>query len=117
MTRTSSTNYYLNQPNFSWMSKETLKWIRGFMFGLVTIVSGGALWEQGITFFPWFISDWGVLSVIVVEGLLFWSSFRAYDVYYDVLVKALFEMISPFQIMVVLMYWLLYYTDGLWNPS
>lgn len=117
MTRTASTDYSLTRPNFSWMSKDMLMWIRGILFLTVTIISGSSLWKQGITAFPWFISDWGVASVIVVEGLLFWSHFRSYDVYFDTLVKSLFEMISPFQVMVFLMFWLLYYTNGLWNPS
>jgi hypothetical protein len=112
---TAATDYPLTQSNISWIDKDGLLLIRLMLFMILGSVSGYSLTSLGIPDFPWFISDWGVLTAIGVEFLLLNAHFRDYDVYYDNFVKALFEMTYSFQYLVVIMYWLLYYTKGLWN--
>lgn len=80
---------------FDWMTSRDLMIVRALLFAFVTYFAGSSIYQWGIVGFPWFLSDWGVLTAIGTEFLLLWSHFRVYNPYYDNFVKAIYEITFP----------------------
>lgn len=116
-SRDATTDFPITQPQFDWMSEDMLKYTRIMLLSFLTSFGGYSLAKWGVPGFPWFISDWGVFTAIGTEFLLTYAHFRDFDVYYDNLVKAIYEMVFPLQAFCTSLYWGVYYTPGTWDPS
>eukprot|EP00347_Sterkiella_histriomuscorum_P012204 403369495 len=114
-SRDSLHNFPVVQPRFDWMSENVLMVIRGLLFSTVLGFAGYSLYDWGVPGFPWFISDWAALAAIGTEFLILNAHFRDYDLWYDNLVKFCFEIVWPYTMLAVIVYWGLYYTPGLWD--
>ncbi|CDW79633.1 UNKNOWN [Stylonychia lemnae] len=109
-SRTSgSDGLQLTESWISGLSGNGMMYIRIVTNLLSTTLTGYSLFKWGIAGFPWFMSDWAAFTSVLVQLMLLWSHTRAYDPLYDNLVKAIFEIVFPFNMMTTLLYWTTYY--------
>eukprot|EP00347_Sterkiella_histriomuscorum_P021095 403335272 len=97
----------LTESRFGFISSNTLLVIRIINFLFDLYFTGQTLKALGLVYtFP-YLSAWANFVSLGTHILLIYSHFRSYDLYYDELVKAIFEISLPLQWLTTSGFWLI----------